>query len=194
MSVIYLLSGLLTFALCQVLLPLHPLVFDQETPVTLFDTRHEQCPTFHCWIQFNSVICFSTSKSKTARPTPFGNFVDLVALGIKLRSPLPVATSQDQCGIGPGMIMHIVRVRLQKLMHKDVEWESVPVFEKHVVAFQVRFAIYPVHDNTVPIPLLKEFFNHSVLYTEINKRSRKNPASCRVLFMCVQCELDSELV
>ena len=64
------------------------------------------------------------------------------------------------------MIMHIIWIRLQKLMHKDVEWESVPVFEKHVVAFQVRFAIYPVHDNTVPIPTLKEFFNHVYIIHE----------------------------
>ena len=82
------------------------------------------------------------------------------------------------------MIMHIVWVRLQKFMHKDVEWESVPVSKKHVVAFQIRLAIHTVHDNTVPIPTLKEFFNHNVLYTELNKRSRKNPALQGFIQMC----------
>ena len=79
-------------------------------------------------------------------------------------------------------------------MYKDIEWESVPIFQEHIVAFQIRFAIHTVHDHTVPIPTLKEFFNHSVLYMIRNYRSRKNPADSRVLFTCVQCELDSELV
>ena len=50
-------------------------------------------------------------------------------------------------------------------MHKDVEWESFAILQEHVVAFQVRLAIHTVHDHTVPIPTLKEFFNHNVLYT-----------------------------
>ena len=79
-------------------------------------------------------------------------------------------------------------------MHKDVEWKSISVFQEHIVAFQVRFAIYPVHDHTVPIPTFEEFFNHSVLYTELNKRSRKNPASCRAFVMCVLFDQNSELV
>ena len=90
--------------------------------------------------------------------------------------------------------MHVIWIRLQKLMHKDVEWESVSVLQEHVVAFQVRFAIYPVHYHTVPIPTLKEFFNHNVLYTIRNYRSRKNPASCRAFVMCVLFDQNSELV
>jgi hypothetical protein len=47
------------------------------------------------------------------------------------------------------MIMHIVRITLEKLVNKDVEWETVPIPEKHIVAFQVRFPIQSIHDHTV---------------------------------------------
>ena len=194
MSVIYLLSGLLTLAQGQIILPLHPLILDQETPVTLLDAGNEQGPTFYYWVQFNSVICFGTGPSKTTWTAPYTIFVYLVATGVKHRNPLPVTTLQYDSEVGPGMVMYIVWIRLQKFMHKDVEWESVPVLEKHIVAFQVGLAVHTVHDHTVPIPTLKEFFNHSVLYTIQNYWSRKNPASCRVLFKCVLFDQNSELV
>jgi hypothetical protein len=47
------------------------------------------------------------------------------------------------------MILHIVRITLEKLVNKDVEWKPGSVPEKHIVAFQVRFPINSIHDHTV---------------------------------------------
>ena len=90
--------------------------------------------------------------------------------------------------------MHIIWIRLEEFMHKDVEWELFSISKKHIVTFQIRFVIHSVHDHTVPIPLLKEFFKHNVLYTKQNLRSRKSPTSCRAFVMCVLVDQNSELV
>ena len=108
MSVIYLLSGSLTLAHGQVFLPLHPLILDQESPVTLLDAGHEQCPTCHRWIQFNSVIGVGAGKSKTARPAPHTILMYFGTTCVENWDPLPVATLQYDSEVGPGMIMHVI--------------------------------------------------------------------------------------
>jgi hypothetical protein len=47
------------------------------------------------------------------------------------------------------MVMHIIRITLEKLVNKDVEWEPGSISKKHIVAFQVRFTIYSIHDHAV---------------------------------------------
>jgi hypothetical protein len=115
----------------------------------LFGTGHEQGPAGDVRIQFNAMIGISTGSSKTTGAAPLGNLANFFALVIELWPPLPVATSKNHRGKWPGMIMHIVGVALEKLVNKDVEWETVSVSEKHIVAFQVRFPIQSIHDHTV---------------------------------------------
>jgi hypothetical protein len=64
------------------------------------------------------------------------------------------------------MIMHIVRITLEELVYKDVEWESIPISKEHIVAFQIGFVFHTVHDHTVPSQLLKEFFKHIAIIQE----------------------------
>ena len=71
--------------------------------------------------------------------------------------------------------MHIVRIALEKLVYKDVEWKSISVFEEHIVAFQIGFVFHTVHDNTVPAPALKEFFKHTAIIQEKSILVKKKP-------------------
>lgn len=77
--------------------------------------------------------------------------------------------------------MQVVGIRLQKLVHKDVERESFSVFEEHIVAFQIGFVVHSVHDHTVPAPALKEFFDHAVLYTEKHLLVKRKARIARAL-------------
>jgi len=158
---VYLLSRCAT--LCQVLFPLHPLVLDQKAPVSLFGPRHEQGPTFYCGVKFHSMIRVGAGGAKTARAAPLGNLAHLLTVWVKLRAPFPVAASKDKCGKGPRMVMQVVGVWLEKLVYKDVERKSISIFEEHIVAFQIRFVVHSVHDNTVPTQALKEFFKHTAI-------------------------------
>jgi hypothetical protein len=51
-------------------------------------------------------------------------------------------------------------------VYKDVERESFPILEKHIVAFQVRLTIHTVHDYAISTQSLKEFFKHTVIIQE----------------------------
>ena len=59
--------------------------------------------------------------------------------------------------------MHIVRITLEKLVYKDVEWKSIPVFKEHIVAFQIGFVFHTVHDYAISTQSLKEFFKHTAI-------------------------------
>ena len=100
----------------QVLLPLNPLIADQESPVTYLASGHEQGPALHFRIQFNAVKAFCWGDTEVSWSTPHSQFSDLFTLGVKLWEPFPVAALENQCGIGPGMIMHIVRIAFEKLV------------------------------------------------------------------------------
>ena len=76
--------------------------------------------------------------------------------------------------------MYIFGVALEELVYKDVERESFTVSEKHIVAFQIRLIVHPVHDDTIPAPALKEFFKHTVIIQELGFSVKKNPAVSRV--------------
>jgi hypothetical protein len=45
------------------------------------------------------------------------------------------------------MIMHVIGVRFQKLVQKYIEGETLSLFEKQIVAFQVRFVVYAIIHN-----------------------------------------------
>jgi hypothetical protein len=89
---------------------------------------------------------------KTSWTTPPSNFTDLSTFSIKLWCPFVVATFKNYSKKRPGMIMHIVRVTLEKLVYKDVEGKSIPISKEHIVAFQIGFVFHTVHDHTVPAP------------------------------------------
>ena len=72
--------------------------------------------------------------------------------------------------------MHVIRIALEKLVYKDVEWESIPIFKEHIVAFQVRLVFHTVHDYTVPTQTFKEFFNHTSIIQESDFLVKKKPA------------------
>jgi hypothetical protein len=91
-------------------------------------------------------------KTKMSGTTPFLYFANLLPTQIKMRNPFPVATLQNKGKVRPRMVMHIVWVRFQKLVYKDIEWKSIPISKEHIVAFQVRFVFHTVHDHTVPTP------------------------------------------
>jgi hypothetical protein len=124
---------------------------------------HEQAPAFHCRIQFNSVIAGSWTESPVTGASPFGHFADAFSLAVKYGNPLPVTTTQNQGKVTPGMIMHISRVTLEEPMHKDVEREPGSVFQEHVIPFQIRFIVYPIHDHTASAQTFKQLFQHSTL-------------------------------
>jgi len=65
------------------------------------------------------------------------------------------------------MIMHVIWITLEKLVYKDVEWESIPILEEHIVAFQIGFVFHTVHDHTVPPQSLKEFFKHTAIIQDL---------------------------
>jgi hypothetical protein len=121
------------------------------------------------------VILTGAGPPKTSRATPPSDFTDLSTLCIKLRRPFPVATFKNYSQERPGMIMYIIRIRLQKLVYKDVEGKSIPILKEHIVAFQVRFVFHTVHDHTVPTPTLKEFFKHSIIIQEKSMLVKKKP-------------------
>jgi hypothetical protein len=115
----------------------------------LFGTGHEQGPAGDVGIQFNAMIGTGSGSSKTTGTAPLGNLTIFFTSSIELWTPLPVSTSKNQRGKWPRMIMHIVRITFEKLVNKDVEWETVSIPEKHIVAFQIRFPIQSIHDHTV---------------------------------------------
>jgi hypothetical protein len=78
------------------------------------------------------------------------------------------------------MIMHIIRITLEEFVYKDIEGKTLAVFQEHVVAFQIRFAIHTVHDHTVPVQLFKKSFNHTVIVHETELLVKKKPALHRL--------------
>jgi hypothetical protein len=64
------------------------------------------------------------------------------------------------------MVMQVVRVRLQKLVYKDIEWKTFAISEEHIVAFQIGLVVHTVHDHTVPTQAFKEFFQHVAIVIE----------------------------
>jgi hypothetical protein len=140
----------------------------------LFGAGHEQGPTLYVRIQFHSVIGAGTGPTKTAGTTPTSDLTNLLTLAIELWPPLPVPTTQDNGKEGPRMVMQVVRVRLQKLVYKDVEWKTFTIFQEHIVAFQIRFVVHTVHNHTVPTQAFKEFFKHILIIQqkllEVNKK------------------------
>jgi len=73
------------------------------------------------------------------------------------------------------MVMYIIWIRLQELVYKHIEWESFPVLEKHIVAFQVRLTIHTVHDYTISTQTLEEFFKHMMIIQQILFSVKKKP-------------------
>ena len=88
--------------------------------------------------------------------------------------------------------MHVIRIRLQKLVYKDVEWESIPISKEHIVAFQVRFIFHTIHDHTVSTPTLKEFFKHVTIIQEKSISVKKKPCREQGFLRSVPCDQDSE--
>jgi len=129
------------------LFPLYPVVLDQEPPVTLLGSGHEQCPTLYARIKLNTMITASTINTNVSRATPSAKFCNLLALAIEYRSPFIVSTSEDHSGIGPWVIMEIVCVGFEKLVQEHVEREPGAVFEQQIIAFQVRFVVHAIIHN-----------------------------------------------
>jgi hypothetical protein len=121
----------------------------------------------------------SPGPTETARTAPFGNFGCLATLGIKLWCPLPVATLKNYSKKRPGMIMYIIRITLEKLVYKDVEWKSISISKEHIVAFQIGLVFHTVHNYTVPSHALKEFFKHVTIIQDLEYSVKKNPAVSR---------------
>jgi hypothetical protein len=71
--------------------------------------------------------------------------------------------------------MYIIRITLEKLVYKDVERESFPILEKHIVAFQVRLTIHTVHDYAISTQTLEEFFKHMDIIQQILISVKKKP-------------------
>jgi hypothetical protein len=63
-----------------------------------------------------------TEMSRTSPETAFG-------------SGFPITAFEDQCCIGPRMIMEIIWITFQELVQEDVEWETLTLFEEQIVAF-----------------------------------------------------------
>jgi uncharacterized membrane protein len=60
-------------------------------------------------------------------------------------------------------------------VYKDIEWKTIPVFEKHIVAFQVRLTIHTVHDYAISTQTLEEFFKHMIIIQQIAISVKKKP-------------------
>jgi hypothetical protein len=54
------------------------------------------------------------------------------------------------------MIMHIVRIAFEKLVQEHVERETVTIFEKQVVAFQIGLVALTIGHNTPTTPTVKK--------------------------------------
>ena len=82
------------------------------------------------------------------------------------------------------MIMHIIRITLEKFVYKDVEWKPISISKEHIVAFQIGLVFHSVHNHTVPTPALKEFFKHTAIIQDFEYSVKKNPAVSRVFAEC----------
>ena len=71
--------------------------------------------------------------------------------------------------------MYIFGITFEKLVYKDIKRKSIPIFEKHIVAFQVRLVVHSVHDHTVPTQAFKEFFNHTSIIQDPEFLVKKKP-------------------
>jgi hypothetical protein len=97
------------------------------------------------------MITVGAADSEVSWPTPMTDFAGLSTVGIKLRHPFIVATSQDQRGIRPRMIMHVIRVTLEELVQEHIERKPFAIFEEKVIPFQVRFVVLAIHDHPVTV-------------------------------------------
>ena len=73
--------------------------------------------------------------------------------------------------------MHVIRITLEKLVYKDVEWKPISISKEHIVAFQIGLVFHSVHDHTVPTYALKEFFKHVTIIQDFEYSVKKKP--CR---------------
>jgi hypothetical protein len=60
-------------------------------------------------------------------------------------------------------------------VYKHIEWKSFPIFEEHIIAFQIRLTIHTVHDYAISTQTLKEFFKHVAIVQDTGILVKKKP-------------------
>jgi hypothetical protein len=80
-------------------------------------------------------------------PTPMLDFTGFSSHSVKYRYPFPVPTFENNSGIGPRMVMHIIWVTFEKLVQKNVKRKLFAISEKQIIAFKIWFIFYSVHYN-----------------------------------------------
>jgi hypothetical protein len=73
------------------------------------------------------MIGVGTGPTNTTGTAPSGNLTNLLALAVKLWAPLVVTAPKDYGKKGPGMIMHIIGIALEKLVQEHIEWKTFTI-------------------------------------------------------------------
>ena len=110
-----------------------------ESPLAHLGSGHEQSPGRDTGFQFDPVQACGSAESEVPGSAP----------ETTRRSGFPIAASQDQSKVGPGMIVQVIRVTLEELVDEHIERKPLAISQEQVLPFQVRFLILTIHDHTV---------------------------------------------